>query len=261
MVRPYHLVLPWLAVALELVTSPASAQIVNVHPLVAANGGKEGLSVTVDGSADVRTGNTRLLALGGSATAGYRAGRHQVFLMARAEFSQEAGDPIVNKDLEHLRYRLSVKGPLEAEVFLQHDRDAFRRLALRALAGAGPRLRVAPIPGFEAALGLALLLEHERLSSGAEPDAGDEVFDARLSTYLVLATSVTPHLTLGNTFYLQPRLDRAGDVRVLSESSLLAAVTKHVSVKMSLSSAYDAQPPAGVLPLDATLKSALQLSF
>ncbi|WP_437808838.1 DUF481 domain-containing protein [Sorangium sp. So ce1078] len=261
MIRPYRLACTSVALSLALLSSAAGAQIVNVQPLIAANGGKDGLAVSVEGSADVRTGNTRLVALSGSAIAGYRAGRHQVFAMARAEFSEEAGDPIVNKDLEHLRYRLTLTGPLEAEAFVQHDRDDFRRLALRALVGAGPRLRVAPFEGFEAAVGAALMLEHEQLASGPEPDAGERVSDARLSAYLILATSVTPHLKLGNTFYLQPRLDRPGDVRVLSETSLLATATKHLAIKMALASAYDTEPPAGVIPLDATLKSTLQVSF
>ncbi|WP_438023660.1 DUF481 domain-containing protein [Sorangium sp. So ce233] len=261
MIRPYRLACTSLALSLALLASSAGAQIVNVHPLIAANGGKDGLAVAVEGSADVRTGNTRLVALSGSAIAGYRAGRHQAFLMTRAEFSEENGDPIVNKDLEHLRYRLTLTGPLEAEAFVQHDRDDFRRLALRALVGAGPRLRVAPFEGFEAAAGVAFMLEHEQLGSGDEPDAGEKVTDARLSAHLVLASSVTPHLKLGNTFYLQPRLDRPGDVRVLSETSLLATATKHLSIKMAFGSAYDAEPPAGVAPLDATLKSTLQVSF
>ncbi|WP_437731520.1 DUF481 domain-containing protein [Sorangium sp. So ce1335] len=261
MVRPCRLAFAPLALSFALLASPAGAQIVNVHPLVAANGGKDGLAVTVEGSADIRTGNTRLTALSGSTIAGYRAGRHQVFLMARAEFSEENGDPIVDKDLEHLRYRISITGPLEAEAFVQHDRDDFRRLALRALVGAGPRLRVAPFQGFEAAASVALMIEHEQLASGPEPDAGARVTDARLSAYLVLSSSVTPHLKLGNTFYVQPRLDRPGDVRVLSETSILATATKHLSLKMSFGSAYDAAPPAGVAPLDAALKSTLQVSF
>ncbi|WP_437314607.1 DUF481 domain-containing protein [Sorangium sp. So ce385] len=261
MIRPCRLACTSAVLSIALLSSGAGAQIVNVQPVIAANGDKNGLAVAVEGSADVRTGNTRLVALAGGVIAGYRAGRHQVFAMARAEFSEEAGDPIVNKDLEHLRYRLTIAGPLEAEAFVQHDRDDFRRLALRALLGAGPRLRVTPFEGFEAAVGAALMLEHEQLAAGPEPDAGEQVTDARLSTYLLLATSVTPHLKLGNTFYLQPRLDRGGDVRVLSETSLLATATKHLSIKMALSSAYDAAPPEGVVPLDATLKSALQVTF
>ncbi|WP_437935376.1 DUF481 domain-containing protein [Sorangium sp. So ce341] len=262
MIRPCRLACTSAVLSIVLLlSSGAGAQIVNVQPVIAANGDKDGLAVAVEGSADVRTGNTRLVALAGSVVAGYRAGRHQVFAMARAEFSEEAGDPIVNKDLEHLRYRFTIARPLEAEAFVQHDRDDFRRLALRALLGAGPRLRVAPFEGFEAAVGAALMLEHEQLAAGPEPDAGEQVTDARLSTYLLLATSVTPHLKLGNTFYLQPRLDRPGDVRVLSETSLLATATKHLSIKMALSSAYDAAPPEGVVPLDATLKSTLQVTF
>jgi hypothetical protein len=105
------------------------------------------------------------------------------------------------------------------------------------------------------------MLEHERLRRGLEPDAGEQVLVGRLSTYLFLATTIAPQLRLGNTLYVQPRLDRSTDVRVLGETSLLATATEHFSVKMSLTSAFDSEPPAGVVPLDATLKGTLQVSF
>jgi Protein of unknown function, DUF481 len=250
-----------LAVSLASLAAPAGAQIVNVQPLIAAKEPDDGLSLVAEGSADLRNGNTRLTVLSGNAIAELRSGRHLGFVLVRGDFGARAGEPFLNKDLEHARYRITLTGPLEAEAFAQHDRDDFRRLALRALLGAGPRLRLRPFDGFDASAGAALMLEHERLGLGPEPDAGQQVLVGRLSTYLFLATTITPQLRLGNTIYLQPRLDRSGDVRVLGETSLLATATEHVSVKMSLTSAFDSEPPVGVVPLDSTLKGALQLSF
>jgi hypothetical protein len=250
-----------LAASSVLVAVPAAAQIVNVQPLIAGQDGKDGVTLVVEGSADVRSGNTRLVSLSASGLCEVRRGRHLLFFLARGDFAEKSGDPFVSKDLEHLRYRISLAGPLEAETFVQHDRDDFRRLALRVLVGAGPRLHLRPFTGFEAAVGAAVMLEHERLGGGDAPDAGTENDDFRLSTYLFLSTELAPRLKLGNTIYVQPRLDHFEDVRVFNELSLLAKATDHVAVKVTFTSAFDSVPPEGVSPLDTTLKGALQVNF
>ncbi len=245
-----------------LVTLPAAAQIVNVQPLIASRqGATDGVTFALEGSADVRTGNTRLVSLSANGLVEVRKGRHLVFALARGDFAERAGDVFVSKDLEHLRYRITIKTPVEAETFVQHDRDAFRRLALRVLVGAGPRLRLRPFGGFEAAVGAAVMLEHERLGGGADADAGAENSDFRLSTYLVISTEVGPRLKLGNTTYIQPRLDQLTDVRVFNELALVAKATEHFAVKLTFTSAYDSVPPEGVIPLDTTLKGAIQINF
>lgn len=251
-----------LAAAVTLVALPAAAQIINVQPLIAAKQGSEDrVTFVAEASADVRSGNTQLVALSGSALCEVRRGRHLFFLLARGDFAEKSGDPFVSKDLEHFRYRITLTGPLEIESFIQHDRDDFRRLALRALVGVGPRLHLHPSRGFEVAVGAAGMLEHERLGGGDELDAGDDYTNARLSTYLFLSTEVGPRLKLGNTTYVQPRVDRANDVRAFNELAVLAKANDHLSLKLTFTSAYDSAPPEGVIPLDTTLKGALQVTF
>jgi hypothetical protein len=249
-----------LAAAAALTTTGASAQIVNVQPLI-GNGTNEGFSVAVESAADVRRGNTNVVTLSGSAVAQYRSGRHLGFILLRGDFGAGEGVSFMNKDLEHLRYRIDIAGPLAGEVFLQHDRDEFRRLSLRAVAGGGPRLHVVQWGLLDVAVGAAYMLEHERLAKGDESDAADTSFAHRLSTYVVLATRVSDVMTLGVTMYAQPRLDQFSDVRVLCETSLLAKSTKRLGLKIALASAYDSEPPVDVVPLDTTLKGSLQVSF
>jgi hypothetical protein len=248
--------------ALSFASARSAAQIVNVQPLISAETEKkEGPSLVIDGSADIRRGNTSLFSVSGSAIGQYRSGRHLVFLLARGDFAQSGDAPIANKDLEHLRYRLGLIGPLLAEVFVQHDRDAFRRLSLRAIGGVGPRARIAWFSTFDAAVGVAYMFEHERLAEGDYRDSGATMVNHRLSSYFVISTRIPPNLELGLTAYLQPRLDSFRDVRVLSESSALARATKHLSLKLTLTSAFDSLPPAGVVPLDTTFKGSIQASF
>ncbi len=262
MSRSHPLIAALVTAASALVALSAAAQIVNVQPLIAAQRGvADGVTVVVEGSADVRSGNTRLVSLSASGLCEVRRGRHLFFLLARGDFAERSGDPFVSKDLEHLRYRITLTGPFEAETFVQHDRDDFRRLALRVLVGAGPRLHLKPFGGFDAAVGTAVMLEHERLGGGDTPDAGEENDDVRLSTYLFLSTEVGPRLKLGDTIYVQPRIDHFSDVRVFNELALVARATEHFSVKLTFTSGYDSAPPEGVIPLDTTLKGAIQANF
>ncbi len=240
------------------------AQIVNVQPLIATDDDgkrKEGFAWTGEAGIDARRGNTRLLSLTGNSALQYRTGRHLFFTLVRGEYAERPGGAYVDKDLEHLRYRVWITGLLSAEAFVQHDRDAFRRLALRGIVGAGPRLHLVDAVGINVAVGLAYMLELERVGSGDFPDAGQETLVSRASSYVVLSSKVHERITLGNVIYVQPRIDRLRDVRVLSEASLLVKATTHFSMKLSLVSSYDSRPPIGVIPLDTTLKSTLGVSF
>ena len=42
---------------------------------------------------------------------------------------------------------------------------------------------------------------------------------------------------------------------------MLAKANDHLSLKLTFTSAYDSAPPDGVIPLDTTLKGALQVTF
>src|SRR5262249_25742731 len=119
-----------------------------------------------------------------------------------------------NQDLEHLRYRLAVTGPLFGEIFVQHDHDEFRRLALRALWGAGPRVEL-KFPGqMEMAAGVSYMMEMERLQQGPWPDSGEKQLNHRLSAYTAINVHMAKRVTLGHTLYVQPRLDLFEDLRV-----------------------------------------------
>lgn len=263
MLAPMRWLPSFLLALAALFPARASAQIVNVQPLIGAqqDKAKEGASLAFEGSADVRRGNTSLVTLSGSAVGLYRSGRHLVFLLVRGDYGENNDAIFLSKDLEHARYRIDIKGPLAGEVYVQHDRDDFRRLSLRALGGLGPRLHFGWWNLFSATFGTSYMLEHEILAGGDYADAGEDVLSHRMSTYVTLETLVSERLSLAVTMFAQPRLDEFGDVRVLCETSMLSKATKYLSMKLSLTSAFDARPPRGVAPLDTAMKGALQANF
>jgi hypothetical protein len=248
-----------LAAAAAQLPAGARAQIVNVQPLLDKQA-REGFSAALEGAADWRKGNTDLLLLAGNGVGQYRHDRHLVFLTVHGEFGVKSGKEFVSKDLEHLRYRLRLSRSWAAESFVQHDADAFRRLAVRAIAGAGLRLRIVDGKRVTVAVAAAYMFEYEKLANGMFIDANEERRNHRLSTYAVVAIS-GKHLMVAHTIYAQPRFDDFNDVRMLHDSSLSLFVTSHLSVRFSATLTLDTRPPAGVNPLDSSIKSSLAVTF
>ena len=237
----------------------ACAQIVNVLPFVQDE--TEKLSGSLQGGLDWREGNVELRLLRAGLTALYVVDRHLVLLVLRGEIGTKSGERFVAQVFEHLRYRTSITGPWRVEFFVQHESNEFRRLSLRALFGGGLRYERPVFGGRPLAIGATYMAEEERLRAGDEPDAGEETFSHRLSSYVSLEIGLAQGTELVQTFLVQPRLPRFGDVRLLSETSLVFPVIDPVDVRTSLSMAHDSAPPSGVASTDTTLRSTVEVSF
>lgn len=246
-----------------LMTRPSLAQIVNVQPLV--GGDEEGFGGHLAAATDWRGGSTKLFTLSGDFSGRYDHGIHHPLLLLQGEYGVQGGERFLNRTLEHLRYRVVVHAPFEMEAFVQHERNEFRRLEVRALGGGGPRLAFRPTAGMSLAVGVAAMAELETLQDDGEIDAGQRTVHARGSTYATLGVSVTDRVMVGQTFYVQPRFDDFADYRVLSDTKAKLAFFKRGDVELAitatLSLAYDARPPAAVSNIDGVRKGALALSF
>jgi hypothetical protein len=257
------ILLPTLVAASLLAAAPrrASAQVVNVQPLLAKGHGTRGLTLQMDGTVDYRVGNVELLQISGKIVTQYRWRRHLVFVLGQGELGVNPKGTFLNRLLGHVRYRLTLMRALDAEVFVQADRDVFRRVALRALAGGGLRLRVINADHARLALGLSAMAEYEELRSDDKPDAGVASTVARLSAYLTVAVPLGPRLALQETVYVQPRAGNPGDVRILEELELLTRPTNILTIRLAAMLAYDAVPPIGVETFDARLQSSIGVVF
>jgi hypothetical protein len=243
------------------VTAPAHAQIVNVQSILATDA-EPGLSGSITGTLDWRTGNIDLLLVSLSPVVRYRSGRQLIIGTAKGELGQRGGETIIKRTFEHARYRYAVRPRLTAEVFAQHAFDEFRRLELRALVGAGPLFHLIVRERSRLSAGVAYMFEYEVLDDNpANPDAGETDIAHRLSTYVTGSYQLKDDLQIVQTVYLQPRLNDVSDARILSESQLVVQLTKKLSITTSLSLAYDSEPPDGVDDLDTALKASLTFSF
>jgi hypothetical protein len=248
-----------LAIA-ALAPEPAGAQIVNVQRLLDEKK-HEGFSDQFEGSLDLRAGNTQLLQLSASGAIQLREGPHLAFLNARYEFGRKNGADFLDRDFEHLRYRFDAADQVQLEVYLQHDRDQFRRLARRQLVGGGPRVHAEIGDWLRVAAGASYMYEYQRVADDGLADSKYVTYLHRLSFFQLVAIQLAERLRLSETTYFQPRIDAFSEIKILQETELSAAATPTVTLRMLFDFTYDAAPPLTVNPIDVIVKSVVALSF
>jgi hypothetical protein len=166
-----------------------------------------GWSGQVTGGVDWQTGNAPLVRLSGAAAALWHRRCWLALALVRGEYARARGLELSRRTFEHLRLRRDVGRRVLWEAFVQHEYDAFRRLAVRAVAGSGPAVRLADRGRLRVTTGLAYLLEYERFSALAgAADSGDAHVRHRASSYLTGSLIVGDQLTATQTAHVQPRL-------------------------------------------------------
>lgn len=243
-----------------LLGTSASAQIVDVQARFPKEA-EQGLSGGLEAGFDWRTGSNDYFAVRGAFTAQALVDDHQFMTLVQGEYGTSAGEAILSRTLEHVRYRHHFSETFAAEAFIQHELNLFRRLQLRGLVGAGPRVRYVHGKRFNAAFGVAAMVEHERLRKDDAPDAGELQTNLRLSSYVLARVEPFEGVSLAETVYFQPRADRFSDFRVLNETALVVKASERIGLTLAFLLFYDAQAPALVEPLDTQLRSGVTVSF
>ncbi|NOJ77956.1 DUF481 domain-containing protein [Myxococcus xanthus] len=246
----------WVLLLVWLHAASAAAQIVNVQALFDENTGP-GRSAAVDLGADWRTGSTHLFSVRGALLGQWRSETHTWLAVIRGEYAFAADEVIVSKVMEHVRYRYGFTKRLSGEVFLQHEFDKFRRIQFRALLGAGPRVRVLTDEKATLVVGLALMLEHERIRRDSEPDAGELRTDPRLSSYVLGRLEFMENVFLVQTLYAQPRVTNPADIRLLNDTIFEVKPNERLSVGIGFNLTFDNSPPLGVPKLDTQLRTSV----
>jgi len=242
------------------VSNSSEAGIQNVQSALATEA-EEGVSGTVSASADWRTGNVEFVFLAVNAALRLRQGKNLWIVLGRAERKTSGESIIVSRTFEHARYRRDLTKRLLAEAFVQHEFDGVKRVNIRAVAGAGPRVSILDQDGLRLGVGVAYMLEYERIKDDSEVDAGDSSLAHRLSSYLVGSYALAERVQLVETFYGQPNLGGASDYRLLSETSIVVQATDRVSLSTALTIAHDSRPPETIEKTDTALISSVKIEL
>jgi putative salt-induced outer membrane protein YdiY len=250
-----------LAAALLPVTSTASALAqVNVEA-VRGDATRPGLSGRVEASVTGSTGNSEGIVAGGSGRVQLRRNDHLAFVHATGGYARLNQTTSAERALVHTRYNYELEPWLWGELFGQLEHDAFRRLTNREILGAGPRLRVLETEAVDLYYGTSYMAEWENLDL-VDTDPDDSLsFAHRWNHYLTVSASLADHLEAGSTVYLQPRIDRFSDYRLLHEVFLEVGITDVVSTKVSTWMRHDSDPPDEVKRTDFTITNAFVAEF
>lgn len=245
--------------ALMLSAGSAAAQV-NVEPL-RAKLKDDGAGANLDVKLAGRTGNTEGLTAGGSGLLGGRSEPHFAFVSASGEYARHFGEVQAARYFAHARYNLTLTDGVWGELFGQIEHDRFARLALRELAGLGPRIRLIESGGARVFFGTAYMLEHETLE--LPPSAPDErnTVAHRWSNTLAALLAVDDRVTVSATVLAQPRFDRFRDARLLGLLGAEFAITKRLAASMQLTLRHDTEPPTGVRRTDLAIDNQLGLRF
>ncbi len=245
-----------LVFAASLASLPASAQV-NVEPL-RQQVTERRFGARISASTTTYAGNTQGVVFGGSALLGGRTERNFGYLDVSGNYSRLAGVVSVAKWFAHLRHNFQLGRDLWWEEYGQLESDRFRRVQLRELVGTGPRLRVARSEPFELFVGTSYMVEHTQLDSDAPGSRGQGTFE-RWSSYLAATYKPQDRILLSSVTYVQPRIDRFSDYKVLSVSGADFKITTHLHSRVDVTARYESATPPDVRHADLELKSSLEV--
>jgi hypothetical protein len=208
-----------------------------------------------------RLGNVQSGAFTGTVFGGLHRGRHYVLGQATGDYAEFFGAPTVARAFGHGRYNYAFTDVVLGEAFAQVQSDLFQRLRARSLFGFGPRFALLRDDPVALNLGTSLFFEEERLIIDPGSSFPEKRRAARVSTYASAIYRMSPTADLATTVYAQPRVDDAGDIRVLSETSLSVRVTPILVARISATLRYQSRPPPGVVPEDFDTRTSLGVTF
>lgn len=249
-----------------LLSRPGHGQIVNIQQL-AGKPVQLGASGQLALTGDWLLGNSLLLTGGGSGTLFFRTPDWVALVTAAGAYGvkgtagQFADEPFQSKLFEHLRVRYLLAPHLSLEAFGQHEFDRWRRLKTRMVAGGGARLDVDAIAGIHIALGLAHMAQWEELLKPKGGDLPGLVLEQRLSSYAVLAASLSETASAVLVVYAQPKWSDFSDLRGLVDLALVVSINKVTALRVNWALGYDTQPPIAVRGFDGTGKVSLLAGF
>ena len=201
------------------------------------------------------TGNTEDLDLALGARAVHHDGPHRWLLIANQEYGETSDEEDTDSTVAHAR-RIYETGPRNAwEGFVQYERDDFRLLTSRLLAGGGHRFTFLPNSKLHRHhLGVGAFAEREREDL---PDAENTERTVRGNFYWSYRYQWHEEIHFANTIYVQPSVEGGGDYRLLDNLSLGIGINERLSLQLAVESRHDSEPPATVEQTDISYTTSL----
>lgn len=259
----------------QVLQQAALSSVVAIYLLLAAGGAlaqvnteimrvgdpQPGFSGLLGASLDLKAGNVDYFEVQGNGQLNYNWDIHGLLLSSTAGYGKTQGDAFAKNAFGHLRWTAMWHERVGSEVFTQIEYDQFLRKQLRALFGLGPRFLIIRTQTFETFGGVGYMLEREVLDIPASDPHPARSINHRMTSYLSLKWNPSDPVSLVQTLYVQPRIDRPKDLRMLEQADLRVAITKLLTIKTSVTVLYDGRPPQDVKKTNLTLTQGVDLVF
>ncbi len=229
------------------------SQIVNLQPLLKSKT-RNGFHLNVLGNFSWRTGNTELQKINTGVVSALKSDRQLFLANIEGTYAEEKEEKYINNYFAHVRYRYLLFGIFGIETFAQYEYDEFKRMDIRALWGAGPRLVLFTSDLLEVSFGSSYMPEYNKYSdeSGLD-DSNKKVTFHRWSNYVNFDITFNDKFGFFTTLYFQPRFDRFEDYRYLVDGTAELKLTDKLSFLIKGIISYNRYPPQGVEARDTSL--------
>lgn len=187
----------------------------------------------------------------------YKMNKHLVLLKNDLAFQKIEGEDFDNSLVSHLRYNYKLTERTVWEVFIQGQYNKINLIDFRGLIGTGPRFKLSKSEKYKFYLGTLAMYEHEDIADNITPTQRN----LRASAYLSFSLYPNEHVSLVSTTYYQPRVDKIGDYRISSESSLLVGLFSNFALKTTYIFIYDSFPAVGIPNSQYNFTTGITYSF
>jgi Protein of unknown function, DUF481 len=234
---------------------------VNIESL-RRSGVPQGFSGSLGGDLTATTGNVDFIQTRIDARVNWVKGRETMLVIGQGGLGFLGTNRFASSGLLHYRWTHSLGGALSPEWYAQVNYDRPQLLDLRSLVGAGVRTSISSGTWGQFGAGTSLMLEHERLDLPVSARHPRRTTTLRNSTFLTLRAASAEQLVVTSTTYAQPSLaDVLGDLRVLEDLGIGAAVTERLDVTVTFDLRYDSGPPDGTKALDTRLRAGVTYQY
>jgi len=186
----------------------------------------------------------------------YDFGESELLLIGELGFVKGEGERFSNNGFLHLRHTTSVSKLIYWESFTQVQYNALTKIDNRWLTGTGPRFQLTEYDNALFYWGVLYMYEREAVS-----DQDVLHNDHRMSTYFSFNLAPQETISFNSTTYVQPRIDRWSDYRLLTDNTLSLGITDKLGLRISLRMTYDRVPPPEVPTLTYNMHNGLTYKF
>jgi putative salt-induced outer membrane protein YdiY len=185
---------------------------------------------------------------------------YELTLTAKSLYGENADSVVARRYQGGLTFDWKPDERVSPFVFVEAERDRFRKLDRRTNAGVGAKYVLWNAERGEASLSTAVLHDYQRFTQ-ALPDGDNSTSNARWSVRARVRHEFRNGLALENVTFYKPVFDAFDDYDIDAATKASMKLSELVALSLSWTVRYDSTPPLDVRKDDQVLQIGLSLDF